>query len=88
MPYRCAKFERNQTTGRLFLCGSKILQKQCEEEEEENVKKIGQFLEVYGRVQKKLTQRNSNYVRNYGLITITGRNFVRNYDLIAYVITT
>ena len=86
MPYRCAKFERNRTTGRLFLCGSKILQKQCEEEE--NVKKIGQFLEVYGRVQKKLMQHNSNYVRNYGLITIMGRNFVRNYDLIAYVITT
>ena len=38
MPYRCAKFERNQTTERLFLCGSKSLQKRCKEEEkcEEN----------------------------------------------------
>ena len=44
MPYRCVKFERNHTTGRLFLCCSKVLQKQCEEE---NVKKIGQFLEEY-----------------------------------------
>ena len=35
MPYRCAKFERNGTTGRLFLCGSKILQKRCKEEEGE-----------------------------------------------------
>ena len=35
--------------GRLFLRSSKILQKWCEEEEggEENVKKMGQFLEVY-----------------------------------------
>ena len=38
VPYRCAKFERNRSMGRLFLCGSKILQKRCEEEEkcEEN----------------------------------------------------
>ena len=34
MTYICAKFERNRTTGRLFLCGLKILQKRCEEEEE------------------------------------------------------
>ena len=33
-PYRCAKVERNQTTGRVLLCGSKILQKRCEEEGE------------------------------------------------------
>ena len=38
MPYGCVKFERSCTTGRLFLGGSKILQKQCKEEEkcEEN----------------------------------------------------
>ena len=35
MLYRCAKFERNRTTGGLFLCGSKILQKQCKEEEQQ-----------------------------------------------------
>ena len=45
MAYRCATFERNRTTGRLFLCGSKILQKRCEEEEK--CEKIGQFLEAY-----------------------------------------
>ena len=35
VPYWCAKFEINWTMGRLFLCGSKIIQKQCEEEEGE-----------------------------------------------------
>ena len=35
MPYRCAKFQRNRTTGMLFLCGLKILQKRYEEEGEE-----------------------------------------------------
>ena len=36
--YWCSKFERNQTMGKLFLRGSKILQKRCEGEEkcEEN----------------------------------------------------
>ena len=33
MPYRCAKFQKHQTMGTLFLCGSKILQKRCEEED-------------------------------------------------------
>ena len=48
MPYRCAKFERNQTTGRLILCGSKILQKRCEEEKcEENWAIFGSVYLVY-----------------------------------------
>ena len=39
MPDRCAKFERNRSTGRVFFVGSKLLfVKRCEEEEkgEEN----------------------------------------------------
>ena len=51
MPYRCAKFERNRTTGRLILCGSKIHiksgVKKKKRKEKKNVKKIRQFLEVY-----------------------------------------
>ena len=34
VPYRCAKFERNRSTGRVFLVGSVTFVKRCEEEEE------------------------------------------------------
>ena len=50
MPYRCAKFERNRTTERLFLCGLKILQKQCKEEEEEREEKCEENLAIFGSV--------------------------------------
>ena len=48
MPYRCANFERNPTMGRLFLCGSKILQKRCKEEEGEE--KWEENWEIFGSV--------------------------------------
>ena len=49
MPYRCAKFERNRTMGKLFLCGSKNFHKQCEEEEEgeEKCEENWAILDVY-----------------------------------------
>ena len=55
MPYRYAKFERNQSTGRLFYvvqkffksCAKKTKKKKKKKKEKKNVKKIGQFLEVY-----------------------------------------
>ena len=47
MPYRCAKYERNCTMGRLFLCDLKILQKQCEEEGEEKLAIFGSVYLVY-----------------------------------------
>ena len=45
MPYRCAKFERNQTTGRLFYVVQKFFKSSAKKKK--IVKKIGQFLEVY-----------------------------------------
>ena len=51
MPYRCARFERNGTTGRLLLCGSKILQKWCQEEEEgEGEEKCEENWAIFGSV--------------------------------------
>ena len=48
MPYRCAQFEINQTMGSSFLCGSKFFKSGAKKKKEKkNVKKIGQFLEVY-----------------------------------------
>ena len=44
MPYRCTIFERNQSTGRVFLVGSMLLlHNGTKKNKKKKVKKIGQF---------------------------------------------
>ena len=42
MPYRCAKFERNRSMGRVFSWLKVTFVKRCEEKKKK-VKEIGQF---------------------------------------------
>ena len=48
MPYKCAKFERNRSTIRVFLLGLKLLlQNGAKKNKKKKVKKIGQFSGIH-----------------------------------------
>ena len=46
MPYRCAKYERNQLMRRVYLVGSQLLLYNSTKKEK-IMKKMGQFSETY-----------------------------------------